>query len=91
MIITIPFPQEPDTSSYGDIKAYLKQLELAVHHAQKSVESAEANGVIVTADCVVQFVHPSLEGLKTFEGNPDDFPSNYYDELQNIHLEISLN
>jgi len=37
----------PDTKNgtYKELKASLKQLELSVHHAQKSVESSERDGI----------------------------------------------
>ena len=31
--------------TYEELKASLKQLELSVHHAQKSLEAAEQNGI----------------------------------------------
>lgn len=39
----------PDTQNgtYEELKASLKQLELSVHHAQKAVESAEKNGIVL--------------------------------------------
>ncbi len=37
--ISLPNPTNSSINTYSEIKGYLKQLELAVHHAQKAVES----------------------------------------------------
>lgn len=90
MQILISLPQSSDANTYQDIKAYLKQLELAVTHAQKSVESAEKNGIEVTENASVFFEHPGLAGLTEIKGKPEEFTSNYYDELQSVELKINL-
>lgn len=38
MQIDISFPQAPTESGLGYVKSWLKQVELAVHHAQKSLD-----------------------------------------------------
>lgn len=81
MEILIPLPNTVSANTYPELKGYLKQLELAIHHAQKAIESAEENGIEITENCYIDFKHPSLE-----QKQQDDF----YQELQNVQLEISL-
>lgn len=90
MTINIPFPYDSSASSYPGIKSFLKQLELAVHHAQKAVENAEKDGIKISEDSFVAFYYPSLEYLDEFKGEPKDFTSNYYEELQRVELKIVL-
>ena len=81
MEILIPLPINGSANTYSELNALLKQLELAIHHAQKSVESAEENGVELTEDCFIDFRHPSLEQVEQ---------NNLYDELQYVELHINL-
>ncbi len=95
MQILIPLPQSSSANTYQELKSYLKQLELAVHHAQKSVESAEKEGVEITEDSSISFEHPLLEKIDIHKNNLqieilEDFECNFYDELQNIQLRINL-
>lgn len=92
MQIIIPLPQCSSANTYQELKAYLKQLELAVHHAQKAVESAEKEKVVLTEDAFINFNHPLLEMIDE-KIEPDiikDFGVNFYDELQNIEIKINL-
>lgn len=82
MEINIPLPHDFSINTYKELRTYLKQLELAVHYAQKVVENAEKDGVQITEDAHVCFDHPSLE---------EDSRSNMYEELQNVSLQIYLN
>lgn len=92
MEIIIPLPQYDDNSNtYKGLKGYLKQLELAVHHAQKAVENAEETGIELSEDNYVCFEHPSFQGTeKIGDMTKADFTENYYDELQRIELKINL-
>lgn len=102
MEIIIPLPESSTTNTYKELKGYLKQLELAVHHAQKAVENAENTGIEITEDSFVCFTHPSLESSLRFDSEKDEnnertvgkelanFCDNYYDELQHIELRINL-
>ena len=97
MEIIIPLPQSSESSTYKQIQGYLKQLELAIHHAQKSVEAAERNELEITEDSYVVFEHPVLESSLRIDGNNKAIPTtaegfldNYYDELQNVELKINL-
>lgn len=80
MEIIIPLP-DTDANNYKNIKAHLKQLELAVHHAQKAVEAAENEGIAVTEDASVYYEHPNLN---------EEVATDLFDELQNVNLRISL-
>ena len=97
MEIIIPLPQiGSSASTYKELNSYLKQLELAVHNAQKSIESAEKDGVELSEDAYIIFEHPSLEnsvradGLKENDEVLKNFTDNYYDELQDVQLKINL-
>ena len=93
MEIIIPLPSIDNLKdrTYSGFKGYLKQLELAVHHAQKSVEQFEKDGVELTEDSFIEFSHPYFSGHeKIHETNIDDFVSNYYDEFQNVQLRIVI-
>lgn len=103
MEIIIPLPQcNSSSNTYQELRSYLKQLELAVHHAQKSIEHAEKDGVEISEDSFITFDHPSLERSVTVDALKDGISSeektllerfidNYYDELQNIVIKINLN
>lgn len=89
MEIIIPLPNSPLISNYKELKGYLKQLELAVHHAQKSVEQFEKDEVLITENAFISFDHPALDGKeKIEETNYIDFVTNHYAELQNVQLRI---
>ena len=92
MQILIPLPQSSSANTYQELRSHLKQLELAVHHAQKSIESAEKEGVEITEDSFIDFNHPLVENLDDVEDIEafKDFGANFYDELQNIQLRINL-
>ena len=87
MEINIRLPDSLSANTYKGLTGYLKQFELAIHHAQKAVENAEATGVEITEDTYVCFEHPLLKNL---DGEMKDFDSNYYDELQYVELKINL-
>jgi hypothetical protein len=102
MEIIIPLPKYTSINTYKELKGYLKQLELAIHHAQKSVESAEEMGVELTKDSFVKFDHPSIESSLIIDSKDsevysekerkllENFMYNYYEELQNVELKINL-
>lgn len=86
MEIIIPLPANPPANTYKELKGYLKQFELAIHHAQKAVENAEETGIAITEDSHVCFGHPQLDDIEEVK----DFGINYYEELQRIDLKINL-
>lgn len=101
MEIIIPLPQiDSSTNTYQELKSYLKQLELAVHHAQKSVENAEKDGVEISEDSFICFQHPALESSLKLDAETstkeevkktlDSLMDSYYAELQSIELRINL-
>ena len=94
MTITISLPTDTDAKDYLSIKSYLKQLELSVIHAQKSVESAEKMGIEVSEDSSVFFKHPMLEDNNLTENEKKEgmsgFATDYFEDLQKIELEINL-
>lgn len=97
MEIRIPMTLQ-SANSYKELKASLRQLELSVHHAQKAVESAEKNGVVVTEDSFMNYDHPWLRittELDVREGKVSkeigEVCDNYYEQLQNVELVINLN
>ena len=97
MEIIIPLPQiDSSANTYKELNSYLKQLELAIHHAQKSIESAERDGVEISEDAYIIFEHPLLEssvkadGIKENDEGLKNFIDNYFDELQYVELKINL-
>lgn len=88
MEIIIPLPQNSSANTYKELMSYLKQFELAVHHAQKSIEHAEKDGVVLSEDSYICFEHPSLEHIEGEEYK--GFTTNFYEELQHIELKINL-
>jgi hypothetical protein len=88
MKIIIPLPRSSSANTFKELKSYLKQLELAVHYAQKQVEHCEREKMPISEDGYVCFKHPLLE-IDEIEGRKD-FTSEYYEELQNIELEINI-
>ncbi len=92
MEISIPFPIVEVTKNYQDLRAYFRQLEVAVHYALKSIDTAESSGVTITEDSYIKITHPSFDTLvKRIEEDPKGFEANYYDELQNIGIKIVIN
>lgn len=98
MEIIIPLPKIGDVAinTYKDLQSYLKQLELAVHHAQKSVEQFEKEGVEISEDSFICFQHPFLERSLEVDGEKEkndtlkNLTENYYDELQDVQLRIVI-
>lgn len=81
MEINIPLPHDFSINTFLELKSYLKQLELCVHHAQKAVESAENSGFKLTEDAFVCFKHPLLA---------NDVAEDLYEDLQKVELQINL-
>lgn len=60
-MVKIALPNPDDYS--GNIKQFLRQLELAVHHAQKAYDQLVVDGSIVDgpeSDNFISFRHPKL-------------------------------
>ena len=91
MEIIIPLPNCESANNYKELRSYLSQLELAVHHAQKAVEQAEKDEIPLTEEGFICFEHPFFRRIEKIEETPgNDFQMNYYDELQNIELRIYI-
>lgn len=90
MEIKINLPSNSSINTYKELNGYLKQLELAIHHAQKAVQNAENTGIKITEDAFVCFEHPSLDNLKIDSEDVKFDGQNFYEELQNIVLGINL-
>ena len=96
MEILIPLPQSSSVNTYKGLNGYLKQLELAIHHAQKSVESAEKSGLELTDDTFTSFEHSILESSLKIDGETEgdstlkNFMDCYWEDLQHIELKINL-
>lgn len=87
MEIKIALPEASSINTYKGLMGYLKQFELAIHHAQKAVQNAEESGVELSEDSNVYFEHPQLDEL---EVDTKDAGSDLYSELQNIELRFNL-
>src|SRR3990167_999460 len=101
MEIIIPIPQySADKTDYKSIQGYLKQIELAIHHAQKAVENAEQSNVEITENSYVIFENSSLQSSLNIEtkGEKDEavrkyienFVDNHYEEIQQVELKINI-
>lgn len=90
MEIKIALPQSSSVNTYKGLMGYLKQFELAIHHAQKAVQNAEASGIELTEDAFVCFEHPCLQNLDVATIETKDLTDNLYSELQSIDLRINL-
>ena len=71
--ISLPNPNSHTVSTYAGVNGYLKQLELAVHHAQKAVESFKKdNGVEeLSEDSCITIVPDYLEKLLIEDARKD--------------------
>lgn len=82
--ISLPNPQE-----YGDnIKGFLRQLELSVHHAQKAYEQMVVDEMI-TDNAYITYRHPKVE-LYDREHDNTGCVKVHVDEEQNEFLNIEL-
>ena len=97
MEIKISLPEYQGGGTYKHLQGYLKQFELAVHHAQKAVQNAEESGVEISEDSFVTFNYPGLESSLRNDEKKDEIPNkadnfidHYYEELQNIELRINI-
>ena len=100
MEIIIPLPHDYSINTYKELNNYLKQFELAIHYAQKSVKSAEESGLPITEDCYVNFQNEILKNSLDVDSREDknkefatfigSFMDDYYEEFQNVELKINL-
>lgn len=87
--VKVSLPKPEDTSG-KKIKSFLKQLELSIHHLQKSVEQMELDGEL-SENTYLMYRFPFLErkcadGQNTFEVHVDDLSDTR--GMQDIEIEI---
>ena len=90
MDIKVSLPKPNDTTGQ-EIKHFLRQLELCVHHLQKSVEEMEQNGQL-TEDTFLIYRFPRIN-LYEREQDKEGFAKVHVDEesdqMQEIEIEIA--
>ncbi len=90
MAIKISLPKPENICGYKDIKHFLRQLELCVHHASKSLEEMNTNGDINETSYVIY----RFPAINLYEREQDDkgFVKVHVDEesdqMQDIEIEI---
>ena len=95
MDIKVSLPKPNDTSGVH-IKRFLRQLELSVHHLQKSVEEMEKEGEL-TENTYIIYRFPKMnlydrlekETLDGAEGFAKVHVDEENDQMQEIEIEIS--
>lgn len=87
----------PNPNNYQEnIKGFLRQLELSVHHAQKSFEQLEKDKMI-DGNSFITYRFPEVGLYQRYEldkeNNPDSYVKVHVDEesnqFQNIEIEIA--
>lgn len=79
----------PNPNDYqGNIKGFLRQLELSVHHAQKSYEQLEKDELI-SDETFCTYRHPSVN-LYDRESDSDGYVKVHVDEESNQFLNIEI-
>ena len=90
MDIKVSLPK-PEATCGKEIKIFLRQLELCIHHLQKSVEEMEKNGEL-TENTFLIYRFPKID-LYNREQDDKGFAKIHVDEesneMQNIEVEIS--
>ncbi len=80
MDIKVSLPK-PDKTTGQDIKSFLRQLELCVHHLQKSVEEIEKDGKLDENTFVI-YRHPKIDYDKYYKLEDEGY-------TQEIEIEIA--
>jgi len=62
MDIKVNLPK-PENTTGKDIKSFLRQMELSVHHLQKAVEQLETDGLLTEATYII-YRYPVLESIQ---------------------------
>lgn len=91
--ISLPNPNDysgdiDGTKRYEQMKAFLRQLELSVHHAQKSLEQMKADDMI-GEDSFITFRHPQMD-LYDRESDDKGFVKVHVDEEGDQMLDIEI-
>ena len=86
--VRVSLPKPEDTTGVK-IKSFLKQLELCIHHLQKSVEQMEVDGELTESTYII-YRFPFLENKMEDENEClvqlDDLSDTY--KMQDIEIEI---
>lgn len=90
MDIKVGLPKPNDTSG-KEIKLFLRQLELCVHHLQKSIEEIEKDGELDENYYIIyRFPALNIAGREEDEkGFVQVHPDEESDEMQEIEIEIA--
>ena len=87
--VKVSLPKPEDTTGQS-IKGFLRQLELCVHHLQKSVEEMEKDGELGENTFII-YRFPYIDTLREkdnhYELHVDDFSDTR--KMQNIEIEIA--
>ena len=92
-MVTISLPNPNDFSSAGvkGIEQFLRQLELSVHHLQKSFEQLKKDGMVNDDDTLITYRFPRVDisnREQDKEGNAKVHIDEEGDEFQSITVEI---
>lgn len=89
--IKLPTPNDSDYAG-KNIKSFIRQLELAVHHLRKSYEQLESDGLI-SEDSFIIYRFPVIGDLydrvQDDEGNVNVHVDEQYGGFQEIEIEIA--
>lgn len=87
--VKVSLPKPEDTTG-KDIKSFLRQLELCIHHLQKSVEEMEKDGALNDNTFII-YRFPYLDSVDEednhYKLHVDDFTDT--NKMQNIEIEIA--
>lgn len=91
MDIKVGLPKPEDTCGARNIKHFLRQMELCVHHLQKAVEEMEKAGEISKETYIIyRFPGVDLQGRESDnEGYVKVHVDEETDQMQNIEIEIA--
>ena len=86
--VKVSLPKPEDTTGQG-IKSFLRQLELCIHHLQKSVEEMEKDGELGENTFIIYrfpFLENKLENESEYKISQDDLSDTQ--KMQDIEIEI---
>lgn len=87
--IKVGLPKPNDTSG-GEIKGFLRQLELCVHHLKKSVDELEKDGLLKDYYLIYHFPRINLYGREQDNnGYVKIHVDEESDQMQEIEIEIT--
>jgi len=89
-MIKVSLPKPNDTSGSQGIRHFLKQMELSIHHLQKSLEQMEKDS-LVNEDTYIIYRFPKInlyDREQDSEGNVKVHVDEESDQMQEIEIEI---